>query len=84
LHDRGQGTLHEIGMSALGRKLDLYQYLALAAAHAERLAALGLSSEAELAAAIRSGRLDDRWDDVAAAVRATVADKLAVASPDYA
>jgi Domain of unknown function (DUF6285) len=56
----------------------------LAAAHAERLAALGLSSETELAAAIRSGQLDDRWDEVAAAVRATVADKLAVANPDYA
>jgi hypothetical protein len=52
--------------------------------HAERLAALGFASEAELAAAIRSGACDDRWDEVAAAVRATVADKLAVANPDYA
>ncbi len=56
----------------------------LAAAHGLRLAALGYSSEAELAAAIRSGQLDDRWDEVAAVVRATVADKLAVANPDYA
>ena len=55
-----------------------------AAAHARRLAALGFASDAQLAAAIRSGRLDDRWDEVAAAVRATVADKLAVANPDYA
>ncbi|MDD9371857.1 MAG: DUF6285 domain-containing protein [Acidimicrobiales bacterium] len=53
-------------------------------AHAARLAALGYGTEAELAAAIRSGALDDRWDEVAAAVRATVADKLAVANPSYA
>jgi hypothetical protein len=56
----------------------------MAADHAERLAALGFDSDAELAAAIRSGVCDDRWDEVAAAVRATVADKLAVANPDYA
>lgn len=53
-------------------------------AHAARLAALGVESDAELAAGIRSGALDDRWDDVAAAVGATVADKLAVANPTYA
>lgn len=55
-----------------------------AEAHAARLAALGMADDAELAAAIRSGSLDDRWDEVAAAVRATVADKLAVANPGYA
>lgn len=53
-------------------------------AHADRLAALGVADEAELAAAIRSGALDDRYDEVAAAIRATVADKLAVANPGYA
>ena len=52
--------------------------------HAARLAGLGFGSDAELAAAIRSGALDDRWDEVATAVRATVADKLAVANPTYA
>src|SRR5690606_26243043 len=50
----------------------------------ERLAALGVADEAELAAAVRSGDLDDRWDEVVAAVAATVADKLAVANPGYA
>jgi aminoglycoside phosphotransferase (APT) family kinase protein len=55
-----------------------------ARAHATRLASLGMASDAELAAAIRSGALDDRWDEVAAAVRATVADKVAVANPAYA
>jgi hypothetical protein len=40
-------------------------------------------SDAELAAAIRSGALDARADEVRAAVRAAVADKLAVANPGY-
>lgn len=54
-----------------------------AEAHAERLAALGVPDEAALAAAIRSGELDDRYDEVKAAVWATVRDKLAVANPRY-
>jgi AcrR family transcriptional regulator len=54
-----------------------------AAAHAARLAGLGVHSDAELAAAIRSGALDARADEVRAAVRGSVADKLAVANPGY-
>ncbi len=54
-----------------------------ARAHAARLATLGVADEAGLAAAIRSGALDDRWDEVVAVVRATVVDKLAVANPGY-
>jgi aminoglycoside phosphotransferase (APT) family kinase protein len=57
---------------------------AMAEAHAARLAHLGVASEAELGAAIRSGRFDDRFDEVTDLVRATVADKLAVANPGYA
>ncbi len=56
---------------------------AQAAEHAERLAALGVADEAELAAAIRSGALDDRYAEVKALVQATVADKLRVANPRY-
>ena len=56
---------------------------AQAAAHAEGLAALGMADEAELAAAIRSGALDDRLDEVRAFVRRTVEDKLRVANPKY-
>ncbi len=52
-------------------------------AHATRLATLGVSSERELSDAIASGALDDRLDEVVAVVRATVADKLAVANPKY-
>jgi hypothetical protein len=54
-----------------------------AAAHAARLEHLGVHSDAELAASIRSGALDARADEVRAAVRATVRDKLAVANPGY-
>jgi hypothetical protein len=54
-----------------------------AAAHRLRLAGLGVASDAEFAAAIRSGALDWRSDEVRAVVRATVTDKLAVAHPLY-
>jgi hypothetical protein len=53
------------------------------AAHEHRLQSLGVTSEAELVAAIRSGALDDRMEEVRSAVRATVADKLAVSNPGY-
>jgi hypothetical protein len=68
-----------VGMVA--RELELGP--AQAAAHLSRLAALGVHSDAELAGAIRSGALDARADEVRAAVRATVADKLVVANPGY-
>ena len=55
----------------------------MAASYATRMDALGFDSEGELADAIRGGSLDDRYDEVAAAVRATVHDKLAVANPKY-
>jgi hypothetical protein len=55
-----------------------------AMAHAERLAHLGVADDAELATRIRSGQLDDRYDEVRAAVWAAVLDKLAVANPRYA
>ena len=54
------------------------------ARHAAGLAALGFASDAELAAAIRDGRVEDRIDAVVEFVRATVSDKLAVANPRYA
>jgi len=53
------------------------------AAHAARLADLGVASEAELAEAIRDGRLDDRYDEVKASVWMTVREKLSVANPGY-
>lgn len=56
---------------------------AQAAAHRARLSALGVADEAELAARIRAGDLDDRLDEVKDLVWATVRDKLAVANPRY-
>lgn len=56
----------------------------MAAAHRSRLAGLGYADDAALAAAIRAGELDDRADEVMAAVTASVLDKLAVANPGYA
>ena len=51
--------------------------------HVRRLSELGVASDAELAAGIRSGAFDDRIDDVVAAVRSSVVDKLSVANPTY-
>lgn len=51
--------------------------------HGERLAALGVADDRELAAGIRAGRFDDQLDEVRRAVWASVRDKLAVANPTY-
>lgn len=56
---------------------------AQAAAHAERLARLGVDDDAALAAAIRAGALDDRAAEVRAALIESVRDKLLVANPRY-
>ena len=53
------------------------------AAHGTALARLGVRSEAELAAAIRSGALDARMAEVVAVVRETVRARLDVANPGY-
>ena len=53
-------------------------------AHGTRLAGLGVADDAELAAAIRTGELDDQLDVVRDVVRASVEAKLAVANPRYA
>ena len=51
--------------------------------HRAQLARLGVADDAELADAIRAGRLDERGDEVAGAVAAAVAAKLFVAHPGY-
>jgi len=56
---------------------------AQAEAHKGRLDLLGMADDAELAAAIRSGRLDDRLDEVRRLVWDSVGDKLRVANPKY-
>jgi hypothetical protein len=52
-------------------------------AHLERLNSLGVADETALAAAIRSGELAGRLDEVRALVWEAVRDKLAVANPTY-
>jgi hypothetical protein len=54
-----------------------------AVAHARRLEGLGVHDDAALAAAIRAGGMDDRFDEVRTAVWSSVRDKLAVAHPGY-
>lgn len=51
--------------------------------HAERLQRLSVADDAELAARIRSGELDDRLDEVRALVWESVRDKVSVANPKY-
>ena len=55
----------------------------LARAHAARLAELGVRDDRELCAAIRDGSLDDRMDELRAAVRASVVEKLRIANPRH-
>jgi hypothetical protein len=47
------------------------------------MAGLGFSDEAQLAAAIRDGDLDDRSEDVATCLRTLVQGRLAVDNPGY-
>ncbi|HTQ15908.1 DUF6285 domain-containing protein [Mycobacterium sp.] len=53
------------------------------AASGDALAALGFSDEAQLAAAIRDGHLDDRADDVTSYLRTLVNRRLNVSHPGY-
>lgn len=68
-------------LAIVGRELTLGPDQARA--HSARLEQLGVDDDAELAAAIRSGALDDRAEEVRNVVWASVRDKLAVANPRY-
>ena len=54
-----------------------------AVAHRARLDALGVASDAELAAQIRARLLDDRAEELRSLLTEAVTDKLAVANPRY-
>jgi len=54
-----------------------------AARQGERLQRLGFADDAALAAAIRSGAVDERLNEIERELRDAVADKLAVARPGY-
>jgi hypothetical protein len=68
-------------VAMLGREVALAPQLA--ELQLERLDSLGVADDAELAEAIREGRMDDRLDEVTQAVRAMVRDKLAVSHPGW-
>ena len=68
-------------LNMVQRELDLGPEQA--AAHRAALERLGVADEAGLAAAIRSGDLDDRRSEVLAVLRETVRAKLEVANPRY-
>ena len=55
----------------------------IAAAHAARLRALGYADDAALAAALRAGKLDGDFGQVAPALAASARDQLLVANPAY-
>ena len=52
-------------------------------AHADRLATIGFTDDAELAAAIRTGQLDDRFDEILEALRPGIDAKVAVTNPRW-
>jgi Domain of unknown function (DUF6285) len=56
---------------------------AQAAAHHQRLATLGMRDDAELAAAIRDGRLDDRLAEVRRLLLESVIAELEIANPRH-
>jgi|SRR5579864_3865725 len=73
-----------VAINALGmvqRELELGPEQA--AAHRTALDGLGVADEAALAAAIRSGQLDDRRAEVVEVLRQTVRAKLEVSNPRY-
>lgn len=51
--------------------------------HAARLARLGCADDRALAAAIRSGALDDRYEELSSEIRRMVWDKIQVTNPRY-
>jgi Domain of unknown function (DUF6285) len=68
-------------MAILGRELTLGP--AQEVEHAERLAGLGFSDDAALAAAVRSGAMDDRVEELLGVLQALVEAKVAVANPKH-
>ncbi len=68
-------------LAVVERELQLGPALALA--HRHRLADLGFTDDAALAAAIRSGAFDDDLDGVGRVLAASARDQLLVANPGY-
>ena len=83
LADAGQANFHARVAANVLRIVEHELTDGSAAEVTATLADLGFADEAELAAAIRAGALDDRAADVLAALRTLVRHRLAVAHPGY-
>ena len=83
LADAGQVSFHARVAANVLRIVERELTDGSAAEVTATLADLGFADEAELAAAIRAGALDDRAADVLATLRTLVRHRLAVAHPGY-
>ena len=83
LADAGQVNFHARVAANVLRIVERELTDSSAAEVTATLADLGFADEAELAAAIRAGALDDRAADVLATLRTLVRHRLAVAHPGY-
>ena len=83
LADAGQVNFHARVAANVLRIVERQLTDESAAEVTERLAELGFADEAQLAAAIRAGTLDDRAADVLPTLRMLVRHRLAVAHPGY-
>jgi aminoglycoside phosphotransferase (APT) family kinase protein len=82
--DRGTRFFARVAANAMTiARRELLVGPAQPAEHRARLAKLGCADDRELVAAIRSGSLDGRWDEVLDAVRELTVAKLTVANPGY-
>lgn len=79
--DRWMVRIAANALTIAARELD--SGAADASAHAERLAALGVTDEQALALAIRDGSLDGRRAELTRLLWATTLDKISVANPRY-
>jgi hypothetical protein len=83
LADAGQVNFHARVAANVLRTVERELLDESAGEVAEALANIGFADEAQLAAAIRAGELDDRSGDVLACLRTLVRHRLAVAHPGY-
>jgi Domain of unknown function (DUF6285) len=84
LADAGQVAFHARVAANVLRIVERELLDRSAAEATEALTGLGYADEAQLAAAIRAGDLDDRPGDVLACLRTLVGHRLAVNHPGYA
>ena len=87
VRERSEGAARfeaRVARNALGiAERELRLGPAFVAAHKARLAGLGFTDDAALAATLRSGALDAEWESIAPVLAASARDQLLVANPSY-